>query len=76
MFSISSISLYSIILLVINLKAELILQVHDELIIEASLKDAQKAKEILVREMQDAVKLSVPLEVQAEIGLNWEACHS
>lgn len=59
-----------------NLDARLILQVHDELIIEASLKDAQKAKEILVREMQDAVKLSVPLEVQAEIGLNWEACHS
>ena len=59
-----------------NLDARLILQVHDELIIEASEKDAQKAKEILVREMQNAACLSVPLEVQAEIGHNWEACHS
>ena len=58
-----------------KLDAKLILQVHDELIIEASEKDAEKAKEILVREMENASVLSVPLEVAAEIGENWDACH-
>jgi len=58
-----------------NLDAKLILQVHDELIIESSEKDAERAKEILEREMENAASLAVPLEVAAEIGDNWEACH-
>ena len=58
-----------------NLDAKLILQVHDELIIESSKEDAEKAKEILVREMENAVDLGVPMEVAAEIGDNWESCH-
>ena len=58
-----------------GLDAKLILQVHDELIIEASQKDAEKAKEILVREMENAASLAVPLEVAAEIGENWDSCH-
>lgn len=58
-----------------KLDAKLILQVHDELIIESSEKDAEKAKEILVREMENATSLAVPLEVAAETGDNWDACH-
>ena len=58
-----------------GLDARLILQVHDELIIESSKEDAQKAKQILVREMENAASLPVPLEVAAEIGDNWDACH-
>ncbi len=58
-----------------KLDAKLILQVHDELIIEASEKDAEKAKEILVREMENAASLAVPLEVAAEIGDTWDGCH-
>ncbi len=58
-----------------NLDAKLILQVHDELIIESSEKDAEKAKEILVREMENAASLAVPLEVAAEIGKTWDSCH-
>ncbi|MBR2021666.1 MAG: DNA polymerase I [Clostridia bacterium] len=58
-----------------NLDAKLILQVHDELIIESSKEDAEKAKEILVREMDNAASLAVPLEVEAEIGDTWDACH-
>ena len=58
-----------------GLDAKLILQVHDELIIESSLADARKAKEILVREMENAASLAVPLEVAAEIGDNWDSCH-
>ena len=37
--------------------------------------DAGKAMEILVREMENAASLSVPLEVAAQIGDNWDACH-
>ena len=44
-----------------GLDAILILQVHDELIVDAAEKDADAAKEILVREMESAAKLSVPL---------------
>ena len=58
-----------------NLDAKLILQVHDELILECSEKDAQKAKEILVREMSKNTGLDVKLDVAAEIGANWEECH-
>jgi len=58
-----------------KLDARLILQVHDELIIESSQKDAKRAEEILVREMENAVSLSVPLEVAANTGVNWDACH-
>ena len=59
-----------------GLDAKLILQVHDELIIESSKADAEKAKEILIREMENAASLSVPLEVAAEIGENWDSCHN
>jgi DNA polymerase-1 len=58
-----------------DLKAKLILQVHDELIIESSKEDAQRATEILVREMDDAASLAVPLEVEAQIGDTWDSCH-
>ena len=58
-----------------KLDAKLILQVHDELILECSEKDAQKAKEILVREMSKNTGLDVKLDVAAEIGANWEECH-
>ncbi len=49
----------------------LILQVHDELIIDADIREAEKAKEILVKEMENAVKLSVPLTVEASCGKSW-----
>jgi DNA polymerase-1 len=49
----------------------LILQVHDELIIDASASEVEKAKEILIYEMENAVKLSVPLDVEASCGSSW-----
>ncbi len=57
-----------------QLDAKLILQVHDELIVDASREDAESAKEILVREMESAVKLSLPLTVSAAVGENWYEC--
>ena len=56
-------------------EAKLILQVHDELIVEAPEEKAQKALEILKEEMQNAVKLDVPLLVDAKIGKNWFETH-
>lgn len=56
-------------------EARLILQVHDELIVEADEKDAKKAAEILCEEMQNAVSLSVPLIADAKIGESWYEAH-
>ncbi len=57
-----------------GLDARLILQIHDELIIEARESDASQVKEILVSEMENAVNLSVPLSVEADIGKSWYEC--
>ncbi len=58
-----------------GLDAKLILQVHDELILEASATDAEAAMKLLCEEMENAVKLSVPLDVEAHIGQNWFEAH-
>lgn len=52
-------------------EARLIMQIHDELIVEAPISQAEKAAEILKCEMENAVKLSVPLTADANIGKTW-----
>lgn len=52
-------------------QARLILQVHDELIVECPEKDAQKAAYLLKNEMEAAASLSVTLESEVHIGKNW-----
>ena len=54
-----------------NLRSELILQVHDELIIDAFIDEKEDVEKILVEEMEGAVKLSVPLTVGLESGKTW-----
>ena len=54
-----------------DLDARLILQVHDELIIEAAEKDKERAEKILKDEMENAVKLSVPMTVDVNSGRSW-----
>ncbi len=54
-----------------GIDAKLILQVHDELLVEASRECATEAAEILRREMENAVKLSVPLSVELTVGDTW-----
>lgn len=57
-----------------GLDAKLILQVHDELIIEASRECADRAQEILRTEMEGAVELAVPLTVDIARGDTWFEC--
>lgn len=54
-----------------GLKAKLILQVHDELIVETELSDADRAAEILSEEMTGAVELSIPLTADVNRGDTW-----
>lgn len=54
-----------------NLDARLILQVHDELIVEASVKDKDKASKLLHDEMENAVKLAVPMTADVNEGESW-----
>ena len=56
------------------LDARLILQVHDELIVECSEKDVSAAAEILRREMEGVMQLAVPLTVELNIGDSWYEC--
>ena len=58
-----------------NLDAKLILQVHDELIVEARRDIADKVAGILREEMENAVQLSVPLTVDAKSGESWYEAH-
>ena len=54
-----------------GLKSKLILQVHDELIVEAHKDEVDKVKQILSEEMQGAMKLNVPLKVDMSTGHSW-----
>ncbi|HEY5996995.1 MAG TPA: DNA polymerase I, partial [Candidatus Deferrimicrobiaceae bacterium] len=58
-----------------GLKARLLLQVHDELLVEAPEKEAEEARSILVETMDGAVALAVPLTVSSGIGKNWGEVH-
>ena len=54
-----------------NIDAKIILQIHDELILEAHKDVAEQAYGILIDSMENAIKLSVPLNVEAHIGNSW-----
>lgn len=54
-----------------GLKARLILQVHDELIVEAPLEESKIVAKLLQEEMENAVSLDVPLTADAAIGKTW-----
>ncbi len=58
-----------------NLSAQLLLQVHDELLFEAPAKEAEATAAVAQAVMQDAVRISVPLIVETGIGTNWGQAH-
>ena len=58
-----------------NLNANLILQVHDELLIESDKSCAEVVAKIVKEEMENVMKLSVPLTVEVNIGGSWFDAH-
>jgi len=58
-----------------GLQAQLILQVHDELMVEAPEAEAEQVAQILKQEMEGAAQLAVKLEVDVGIGKTWGEAH-
>ena len=54
-----------------GLKSRLVLQIHDELLIEAEADEAERVKQILREEMSHAAELKVPLEIDVNTGTDW-----
>ena len=54
-----------------GMKSRLVLQIHDELIVESPVEENEKAAAILREEMEGAVQLSVPMSVEAKVGKTW-----
>jgi DNA polymerase-1 len=54
-----------------NLKSKLILQIHDELLIEATLDEIDIVKNILLQEMSNAFKLEVDLKIDFSVNNFW-----
>ena len=57
-----------------NLKSKLLLQIHDELIIESADDEIEQVKSLLVECMENAVELTVPLTVDVSSGKSWLDC--
>lgn len=58
-----------------NINAKIIMQVHDELILEVHKNHIEKTKSIVKQSMESAVNLKVPLKVNIGVGFNWEKAH-
>jgi DNA polymerase-1 len=55
-----------------SMKSRMLLQVHDELVFEVSSGELESLRSLVVAEMQNVVKLSVPLDVHVGVGKTWE----
>ncbi len=58
-----------------NFKSKMILQVHDELIFDVAKDETEKLKAMVSHEMENAIKISVPLTVDSDMGINWLEAH-
>ena len=58
-----------------NLAAKMILQVHDELVFDVPAEELEHTKNLVLAQMENAYKLSVPLVVDHGIGTNWLEAH-
>ena len=58
-----------------GLEARLILQVHDELIVECPEGEAEQVRALLQEEMEGVAALAVPLVADAKAGRTWAQCH-
>jgi DNA polymerase-1 len=55
----------------LGLKSKMLIQVHDELIFESPVNEVEQVCSILDEKMPNAVKLSVPLDIEIKTGVNW-----
>jgi DNA polymerase-1 len=55
--------------------ARLIMQVHDELVVEAPVKEKEEVMALVKKEMEEVIKLKVPLKVEIASGKNWDEAH-
>ncbi|WP_020208662.1 DNA polymerase I [Gilvimarinus chinensis] len=58
-----------------DLDARIVMQVHDELVLEVAEPDAEAVREGLIQRMSEAAELTVPLIVEAEVGDSWDEAH-
>jgi len=58
-----------------NLSARLIMQVHDELVVEAPEAEKDEVMALVKKEMEEVIKLKVPLKVEIAAGANWDEAH-
>jgi DNA polymerase-1 len=58
-----------------QLQTKLIMQVHDELVLEVPENELELVKTMLPQLMQNVAKLDVPLLAEVGVGKNWEAAH-
>jgi DNA polymerase-1 len=58
-----------------NLAARLIMQVHDELVVESPVKEKEEVMKLVKKEMEEVIKLKVPLKVEIASGKNWDEAH-
>lgn len=58
-----------------NFKSKMLLQVHDELVFDAHKDELDTIKPIIKQEMENAFKMSVPLDVEIDTGANWLEAH-
>jgi DNA polymerase-1 len=57
-----------------DLQAQMLLQIHDELVFETPLAEVNDLAQLVVEEMNRAYQISVPLQVDVEVGSNWDQC--
>lgn len=57
-----------------KLSSYMILQIHDEVILESPDEEIDSCKKILIESMENVIKLRVPLQVDISVGINWGEC--
>jgi DNA polymerase-1 len=58
-----------------KIKSKMLLQVHDELVFEVHKEELEEVQKIVMRNMKNAIKLNVPVEVEIGYGKNWFDAH-
>jgi DNA polymerase-1 len=58
-----------------EMRIAMLLQVHDELVFEAPKDEVEEARKMIVYEMENAMKLKVPIKVDVGVGKNWLEAH-